>query len=157
MIHFFSKHKLTSQELSLIPEALFCLFLARLKVTFLPSRKWIPGLENQGKKVMQSNSCAAVQSARPQDCRTAGPQDLIIARVINGLSSRTPWKSTCLVKALAAHRMLLKRAIPHSIHFGVNTVGQAGMQAHAWLSAGNEIIIGKEVAGEFKEVGAFFW
>jgi len=73
----------------------------------------------------------------------------LIASIVNGLALRTPWRSTCLVKALAAHKMLSRRHVPHSIHFGVNIDPALGMKAHAWLSVGNGIIIGGENAGEF--------
>jgi hypothetical protein len=75
-----------------------------------------------------------------------------IITVINGLSLRTPWASTCLVKVLAAHKMLTKHKILHSVHFGVRRSLSSGMQAHAWLSIGSKIVIGGNTVSDFQQL-----
>lgn len=83
------------------------------------------------------------------------PHDKIIAGVINGLVARTPWKSTCLVKALAAHKMLKRRNISSRIHFGVKKSSDNDFEAHAWLSVGDKVIIGGENLEDFVELGSY--
>lgn len=107
-------------------------------------------VENQAEK-----QYSQITNNRLQDCRTARPQDYLITNIINGLSTRTPWKSTCLVKALAASKMLSKRHIPHSIHFGMKKNDSGNYEAHAWVSASGRVLIGGENVEEFKEVGRF--
>lgn len=75
-----------------------------------------------------------------------------IAKIINGLSGRVPWPATCLVKVLAANKMLAKRGIPHTIHFGVKKSSDGKMEAHAWLSANNRVVIGGENLLDYKEI-----
>lgn len=78
-----------------------------------------------------------------------------LAAVINGLASRTPWKSTCLVKALAISKMFSKRHIPHSIHFGMKKDDSGKFEAHAWVTVGGRVVVGGENAGEYRKVGRF--
>lgn len=75
-----------------------------------------------------------------------------IADVVNGLSRRTPWRSTCLVKVIAAHKMLLKRGVPHVLHFGVQKNSPGEIKAHAWLSTGTKIIVGGEDRDGYNEI-----
>jgi hypothetical protein len=79
----------------------------------------------------------------------------LIASIVNGLALRTPWKSTCLVKALAASKMFQKRNLPHSIHFGMKKNDSGKYEAHAWVAVGDRIVIGGDAVGEYKEVGRF--
>jgi hypothetical protein len=51
--------------------------------------------------------------------------------------------------------MLIKRNLPHSIHFGMKKDDSGKYEAHAWIAAENKIVIGGESAAEFKEVAAF--
>lgn len=232
MIRFFPRHKLSSEELSLIPEALFYLILARIKVSFIPSRFWMPkkvegvrcqasgdgakgdeddgatkelrdedgkqaqssghgaqGVEQtcppkpwRGRRAHLSSGALAkeegaecfrvsefqdfrerVAESRLQNPSTRNPEPgtlnnyfktaKLIASLINGLAARTPWKSTCLVKALAVHKMLKRRNIESQIHFGVKKASSVGFEAHAWLSVYGEVVIGGENLDEFVELG----
>lgn len=116
---------------------------------------------------LPGNQNSQITNNRPQDSderseavprsgsKTLRPQDFTIAKVVNGLSLRTPWKSTCLVKALAAHKMFSKRHIPHSVHFGMKKNESGKFEAHAWVSTGGRVVIGGENSGEYREVGRF--
>ena len=76
----------------------------------------------------------------------------LVAAVINGLANRTPWASTCLVKALAAAHMLNKREIPQKLHIGVARTPAGNFNAHAWLSVDGEIIVGGGNLEDFHEI-----
>jgi hypothetical protein len=140
MIHFFPKRKLSFLEVSLIPEALFSLFIYRLKVSYQPSRKWMP-----------KPTLATAEKIEANLLRKA----MLLVKVINGLEKRTPWKNTCLVKALATRSMLKKRKITHKIHIGVAPQAHNTIEAHAWVSVGTEIILEGENQAEFHEISGF--
>ena len=121
----------------LIPEAFYQLLMARIKVSVLKSHQYLPQVQNKKATVVSIENFEKVQT---------------ITTVINGLSLRTPWSSTCLVKVIAAHKMLCKRKIPHVLHFGVQMNSSKKIKAHAWLSTGNKILVGGENAAGFKEL-----
>jgi hypothetical protein len=133
---FFPNHHLSGEEWQLIPGAFYQLLIARLKVSSLPSEKYLP-VDQPPKATLTKENQAIAQT---------------IATVINGLSRRTPWPSTCLVKVIAAHKMLSKISIPHTLHFGVQKVTPGKIKAHAWLSVGNKILIGGDNADGFVEI-----
>ena len=140
MSQFFPKRKLSYSEIILIPETLLHLFIFRLKVSYQPSRKWMP-----------KASKASAEEIAADKMQTA----LLVVNIINGLETRTPWKNTCLVKVLATRRMLQKRQINHKIHIGVAPKSNNDFDAHAWLSVGNEIILGGENLDGFHEISGF--
>jgi hypothetical protein len=67
-----------------------------------------------------------------------------LAWALNAVAARTPWKSTCLVKALAGSCMLRLRGIPATVALGVAKSESTpdGFAAHAWLSSGGVCITG---------------
>lgn len=73
-----------------------------------------------------------------------------IAFAIGAMGARVPWRSDCLVQALAAQHWLASRGVGSTLHLGVKASG-APIDAHAWLKIGDRVIIGGEVAdyGEF--------
>lgn len=135
--HFFPNHNLSAAEMVLIPEAFYQLLAARLRISLLKSEHYLP----------------PPKSGLPSSTLVAPNHHVqIIANVVNGLSLRTPWKSTCLVKVIAAHKMLVRRGVPHVLHFGVQKKSTLEIKAHAWLSVSNKMIIGGENAEGFTEI-----
>ena len=134
---------MSKDEIILIPEALFWLILARLKVSFIPSGRWSRSL---GKKVINDQSLVMAGGV-PLKIRE-------IAIVVRGLSLRIPWHSTCMVEALAAHYMLNRRKICNKLHLGVKRNPVNRLEAHAWLSVGDHVIIGQGNLDEFTELGS---
>lgn len=64
-----------------------------------------------------------------------------------------PWKSRCLVRALAARAMLSRRGITSKLSLGVLLDDRKKMAAHAWLTAGEVEVIEKN--GLWKELSSF--
>jgi hypothetical protein len=65
------------------------------------------------------------------------------------LALRVPWRTTCLVQAVAGYLLLKRRGIAATIRFGV-TKNEDGLAAHAWLIVGDQTVLGGEVAPGFK-------
>ena len=137
MKYFFPKRKLTQEEFLLVPEAVCKLFIARVKVSFFRSAKYLPLTSRESRILLSQEKLCKGKT---------------IALVINGLSTRTPWPSTCLVQVLAAHKMLKKRKIPHTLHFGVKKNSSHKFEAHSWLSVGMEVILGDGNLSSYKEI-----
>jgi hypothetical protein len=72
--------------------------------------------------------------------------------------TRAPWKSTCLVQALAGAAVLKQRDIPVSLVLGVKKhgAGRELLAAHAWLLSGTRCIIGGESRDLYTPI-ATFW
>ena len=80
-------------------------------------------------------------------CGEPTPQGLDrIAFAIRAMGARVPWRSDCLVQALAAQHWLARRGYGSTIHIGVKA-SEAPIDAHAWLKVGDRILIGGDVDG----------
>jgi hypothetical protein len=68
-----------------------------------------------------------------------------VAYAVPIMGLRVPWRSDCVVQALAARRWLARRKIASSICIGVRKDEQ-GFQAHAWLRVGDRIVTGGDIS-----------
>jgi hypothetical protein len=66
---------------------------------------------------------------------------LAIARV----SHRLPWRTDCLVQALAAQHWLRRHGFESSLRIGVPRKSCEPFEAHAWLMHGDEVVTGGNV------------
>lgn len=86
-------------------------------------------------------------------------QDLLllrkISRAIHVMSRLTLWESQCMVKAVAAMKMLERRGIPSTLYLGSGRDDKGQMAAHAWLRSGPYILTGKEGHERYAVVGIF--
>ncbi|MEW5552008.1 lasso peptide biosynthesis B2 protein [Peribacillus frigoritolerans] len=78
-----------------------------------------------------------------------------VSRAINIMSRYTIWESQCLVKAMAAMKMLEKRKIDSTLYLGTAKDENGGLIAHAWLRSGPFYITGAEVMDRFTVVSNF--
>ncbi len=78
-----------------------------------------------------------------------------ISQAIHIMSKYTLWESQCLVKAIAAMRMLEKRGIESTLYLGTARDESGKMIAHAWLRSGPYYITGSEGMERFTVVGKF--
>lgn len=69
----------------------------------------------------------------------------IAARLFPGLARLVPWRSDCLVQAMAAQRWLMARGVATRIVIGVDRPTNADFAAHAWLSYGEKTVTGGEI------------
>lgn len=78
-----------------------------------------------------------------------------VSRAINIMSRYTIWESQCLVKAMAAMKMLEKRKIDSTLYLGTAKDENGGLIAHAWLRSGPFYITGAEVMDRFTVISMF--
>ncbi|MDQ0217472.1 hypothetical protein J2S21_000561 [Peribacillus cavernae] len=78
-----------------------------------------------------------------------------ISQTIHIMSRYTFWESQCLVKAIAAMKMLEKRQIESTLYLGTAKDETGELIAHAWLRSGPFYITGSEGMKKFTIVGKF--
>lgn len=59
-----------------------------------------------------------------------------------GVASRYVPAATCLTQALAAQALLERHGHAAECRIGVAKAGAAGLQAHAWVTSGGQVLIG---------------
>ena len=78
-----------------------------------------------------------------------------ISNSIHIMSKYTFWESQCLVKAMAAMKMLEKRRIESTLYLGTAKDEEGKLIAHAWLRSGPYYVTGAEGMERFTVVGKF--
>ncbi|WP_028550866.1 lasso peptide biosynthesis B2 protein [Paenibacillus sp. UNC451MF] len=126
----------------LIAEAIFYLGWARMLVS-IPFAKVAPSLGAH----MQETS----NSERRDDIESL----IKVHDIIRVMSQHTFWESKCLVRAIAALKMLERRHIESTLYLGTARDEQRKMIAHAWLRSGPFYITGAEEMERFQVVGTF--
>lgn len=78
-----------------------------------------------------------------------------ISQAVRVVSRHTVWESKCLVKAIAAKKMLERRRIESTLYLGTARDEEGNMIAHAWLRSGPFYVTGAEEMNIFTTVAAF--
>lgn len=78
-----------------------------------------------------------------------------VSDAIHIMSVYTFWESQCLVKAIAAMKMLERRRLESTLYFGTAKDTDGRMIAHAWLRSGSFYVTGLEGMEKFTVVGKF--
>lgn len=68
-----------------------------------------------------------------------------IGRALSRASSRVPWRSDCLVQALAAERWLGAMGVPTVLCIGARKDERSQYHFHAWVKAGSFVVTGGEI------------
>lgn len=79
----------------------------------------------------------------------------LVSQSIHTMSKYTFWESQCLVKAIAAMKMLEKRKIESTLYLGTGKDENGKLIAHAWLRSGPYYVTGAEGMERFTVVGKF--
>ncbi len=114
-------------------EACFWLGLLRLLLAVVPFR-WVFAWAER-------TSCGEASSLDDPEERI-----LRIRQALRRAVRRCPWKSSCLVQALAARAMLSLRGIRSELRIGVKG---PEFEAHAWLYSGSLPVVGTEASADF--------
>jgi hypothetical protein len=78
-----------------------------------------------------------------------------VAQAVRIMSRHTLWESQCLVRAIAAKKMLRRRGIESTLYLGTARDESGKMIAHAWLRCGRIYVTGAEEMNLFTPVAAF--
>jgi hypothetical protein len=90
-----------------------------------------------------------------EDIESESPLIEKISKVIDTMSRYTLWESQCLVKALAAMKMLERRGLESTLYLGTAKDEDGKMVAHAWLRSGAYYVTGEEEMRKFTVVSTF--
>jgi hypothetical protein len=121
----------------LLAETMVIIIVAQLVIKFVPFRRychWLRAMDGQG----------------------IAPEllTLRLQRVINLACRILPWEALCLPRAIAAKTMLAWRGYASVLTLGVADVDGA-MTAHAWLTASDIIVSGRDGMDRFHELAHF--
>ena len=85
---------------------------------------------------------------------TLAPDECVWA--VEAAARRLPWRAVCIEQGLAAQRMLRSAGVDAVLHYGARHCEESGkLQAHVWVSVGDETIIGGEEAADFAEIATY--
>ena len=68
---------------------------------------------------------------------------------------RTPHRTACFHRALAAQIMLRRRQIASRLYYGARSDGSQGVSAHVWVKLGTQTIVGGDGAERFAVLAVF--
>lgn len=125
-------------------EAAFTLLVALAAVRLLPFRWIAPRL---GRQAVPDNQ-VPLSPERAQEAQSVG-------WAVQALSRYLPWDPRCLAQAIAAKWMLQRRGLTSTLYLGVDHGKEQWLEAHAWLSCGNEILTGEPQHERFIIIAAF--
>ncbi|MRH42715.1 lasso peptide biosynthesis B2 protein [Aquibacillus halophilus] len=126
----------------LLFESYFYLGWARI-LKNVPFSKVAPSLGIQMQETTRNNDLANKQLLSS------------VSQAIHMMSRYTFWESQCLVKAIAAMKMLEKRNVESTLYLGTAKDESGKLVAHAWLRSGSYYITGSEVMEQFTVVSKF--
>lgn len=111
---------------------------------------WELALANRALRRTPPGQLPLLPIARREDSRAilSLQQIAFIERVsyaVSAMGLRVPWRSDCLVQALAARRWLARASISSDVCIGVRK-NEEGFQAHAWLKVGERIVTGGDTS-----------
>lgn len=118
-----------TQEYRDVIEAVVRLGLARLRILATPAR-CLETRAVSGRLVDQ------------RDPRLIGRVGTAIVRA----AARVPWRSDCLVQALAAQSWLAAHGVSSRLHVGVAPA--ATISPHAWLTCQGEVVVGGDISNQ---------
>ena len=74
---------------------------------------------------------------------------------VRAAANNVPWRSDCFPQAIAARMLLKRRGHASTIHLGVEKSGGGGIAGHAWLTCGDEVVVGGEDVDRYTEMHCF--
>lgn len=68
-----------------------------------------------------------------------------MAFAIAGMARRVPWRSDCLVQAVAGQNWLMSKRVASEIVVGTARGPGSRLDAHAWLARGGKVLLGGDI------------
>src|SRR4051812_31580318 len=124
--------RLPFSQLVLLPRALFYVLACRVGLNISPLRM-------------------LAWSRRMQPVK---PSNIPVRRLVwsVALAARRIPRATCLVQALALHRILTRAGQDSRIHIGVAKSEGRSFEAHAWVELDREVLIGGPTAASYTPI-----
>ncbi|WP_121662780.1 lasso peptide biosynthesis B2 protein [Metabacillus litoralis] len=129
--------------IGLLIEAFLYLGWARFQLMYLPFSKLALSLG------------VYMKETKVEDTESHNSKLKHIRHSIQVMSKYTFWESKCLVRAIAALKMLERRNIDSTLYLGTGTDENGKMIAHAWLRSGSMYVTGYEEMYRFTVTGKF--
>lgn len=95
----------------------------------------------EAKTIPHRNRASRVAATRQADAAALARISYVIPRI----SDRLPWRSDCLVQAIAGQNWLRAIGASSEIQIGVENPKDGEFGAHAWLLSGDRIVTGGEI------------
>jgi hypothetical protein len=100
----------------------------------------------QAADIVQRNQAAMSKCEPRSEIRSDATLLARIAYVIPRISHRLPWRSDCVIQAIAAQNWLASKNIDSEIRIGVELPEDGPFGAHAWLVHDEQVITGGEIS-----------
>jgi hypothetical protein len=78
-----------------------------------------------------------------------------VSFAVAAAANNVPWRADCFPQAIAARMLLKRHGYASTIHFGVDRVGEDGLEGHAWLTCGKTVVTGGRDLDRYTEVHSF--
>lgn len=108
--------------------------------------RWIKPQDVLSRNQQIASRAGSTKAALPRPAEIARHCD-DAAFFINRMAARVPWRSDCLVQALAGQRWLIRKGIASEIEVGTAKQPDGSFEAHAWLRQQDRIVLGGDVTG----------
>lgn len=90
------------------------------------------------------NTAAKTRAVQPEDAPPGFAER--VAYVLPRIARRLPWRSDCLIQAIAGQNWLASRGMASEIRIGVERPEDGTFGAHAWLACGDQIVTGGDIS-----------
>jgi hypothetical protein len=127
-------------DLFLVVEAFLFMAAARIALKRIPLERIAKWLQHP-----------ASPQRTPNTYETARRVEWAIRAIVR----RMPGRFVCFPQSLAAFGMLRRRGIAAVLNYGVNRSPANELRAHTWLTVGEQMVVGGEMAPEFTLVRTF--
>jgi len=124
-------------------EAMCFLVIAWVMVRMVPFRHWGRLLGPRVEGELPEHSMAMDAATRH------------VRWSVESVAHHLPWHSTCLMRALAGRLMLRRRGIASQIVLAARPASAGALEAHAWLTACDGIVLGESEAADYRPLAQF--
>lgn len=132
--------QLGSRDRLLLVEAAATIAVASLAIRLLPFRTVVNAVKLSDRSDPEGQASMEIRRAR---------------WAVEACARRLPWKIVCFQKGLALHKLLHRRGIATSLHYGVAQKPDGALAAHVWVTHNGHAVIGGEQAAEFPCLATF--
>lgn len=97
----------------------------------------------------------AIRAGLVPPASVAGDRIADCAWAVTAAAARVPWRAMCIEQGIALQRMLRRRGVDASLHYGLAIDPDRAMKAHVWVSVSGTVVIGGDPIGDYSCVATF--